>query len=91
MFLNNLLYYEDKYSIRVNEENDSIFYYFDYDSRSADINMEFQHFHPFYELCIPLCPNAIHFIEGIPYEILWGSLRPNCTRRNIRPAALASG
>ncbi len=69
MFLNNLLYYEDKYSIRVNEENDSIFYYFDYDSRSADINMEFQHFHPFYELCIPLCPNAIHFIEGIPYEI----------------------
>lgn len=69
MFLNNLLYYEDKYSIRVNEENDSIFYYFDYDSRSADINMEFQHFHSFYELCIPLCPNAIHFIEGIPYEI----------------------
>ena len=46
MFLNNLLYYEDKYSIRVNEENDSIFYFFDYDSRSADINMEFQHFHP---------------------------------------------
>lgn len=69
MFLNNLLYYEDKYSIRVNEENDSIFYYFDYDTRSADINMEFQHFHSFYELCIPLCPNAIHFIEGIPYEV----------------------
>ena len=53
----------------MNEENDSIFYYFDYDTRSADINMEFQHFHSFYELCIPLCPNAIHFIEGIPYEV----------------------
>lgn len=69
MLLNNLLLYEDKYAIRINEENDTIFYYFDYDVRSADINMEFQHFHPFYELCILLCPNAVHFLEGIPYEI----------------------
>lgn len=69
MLLNNLLLYEDKYSIHVNGEADTIFYYFDYDVRSADINMEFQHFHPFYELCIPLCPNAVHFIEGIPCEV----------------------
>ena len=69
MFLNNLLYYEDKYAIHVNEANDSLFYYFDYDVRSAAINMEFQHFHSFYELCIPLYPNVVHFIEGSPYEI----------------------
>lgn len=69
MLLNNLLYYEDQYAIHVNEINDAIFYFFDYDVRSADINMEFQHFHPFYELCIPLYPNMIHFIEGIPYEV----------------------
>lgn len=65
----NLVLYQDKYYIRVNEENDAIFYFFDYDVRSADINMVFQHFHTFFDLCIPLCPNAVHFIEGIPYEI----------------------
>lgn len=69
MIIQNLALYQDKYYIHVNEENDTIFYFFDYDVRSADINMPFQHFHTFYELCILLCPNAIHFIEGIPYEI----------------------
>ncbi len=69
MLLQNLLLYGDKYYIRVNEENDTVFYFFDYDVRSADINMVFQHFHTFFELCIPLCPNAVHFIEGIPYEV----------------------
>ena len=69
MLLNNILLYEDKYNVRVNEENDSIFLLFDYDVRSADLNMDFQHFHPFYEMCIFLCPNAVHFVEGIPYEV----------------------
>ncbi len=69
MIIQNLALYQDKYYIHVNEENDSIFYFFDYDVRSAEINMQFQHFHTFFELCILLCPNAIHFIEGIPYEI----------------------
>lgn len=61
--------YQDKYCIQINEENDTIFYSFDYDVRSADINMPFQHFHRFYELFISLCPSAVHFIEGIPYEL----------------------
>ncbi len=69
MLINNLALYQDQYYIRVNKENDPIFYFFDYDVRSADINMGFQHFHPFYEICILLCPNAIHFIEGVPYEL----------------------
>ena len=69
MAIQDLVLYEDRHYIRVNEENDTLFYFFDYDVRSADINMAFQHFHTFYELCIPLCPNAVHFIEGIPYEI----------------------
>ncbi len=69
MIIQNLALYQDKYYIRVNEESDTIFYFFDYDVRSADINMRFQHFHTFFELCIPLCPNAVHFIEGIPYEV----------------------
>ncbi len=69
MLIQNLALYQDKYYIHVNEENDTIFYYFDYDVRSADINMRFQHFHTFYELCVVLCPNAVHFIEGIPHEV----------------------
>lgn len=69
MIIQNLALYQDKYSIRVNEENDTLFYYFDYDVRSADINMQFQHFHTFYEICIMLCPNAAHFIEGVPYQL----------------------
>ena len=61
--------YQDKYYIHVNQEKDTLFYFFDYDVRSADINMDFQHFHTFYELYILLSPAAIHFIEGIPYEL----------------------
>lgn len=69
MLIDNLALYEDKYEVRVNEENDSLFYYFDYDVRSSDINMTFQHFHTFYELCVVLCPHATHFLEGKPYEL----------------------
>lgn len=69
MLIQNLALYEDKYYIRINDENDPLFYFFDYDVRSADTNMQFQHFHTFYELCIPLCPNAVHFVEGKPYEL----------------------
>ncbi len=69
MIIQNLALYEDKYYIRVNEENDTLFYFFDYDVRNADINMQFQHFHRFYEICIMLCPNAVHFIEGVPHQV----------------------
>lgn len=69
MIIQNLALYEDRYSIKVNEENDTLFYNFDYDVRSADINMKFQHFHTFYEICIMLCPNAVHFIEGVPHQV----------------------
>ena len=69
MIIQNLALYQDNYSIRINEENDTLFYYFDYDVRSADINMQFQHFHTFYEMWIILCPSAVHFIEGVPHEL----------------------
>lgn len=69
MLINNLVLYEDKHSVQVNAENDILYYYFDYDARSANINMQFQHFHTFYELCIPLCPSTTHFLEGHPYEL----------------------
>lgn len=69
MIIQNLALYQDKYYIRINEENDTFFYSFDYDARTAEYNMQFQHFHTFYELCIFLCPSAVHFVEGIPYDV----------------------
>ena len=69
MLVQNLAMYEDAYYIYVNQENDPLFYFFDYDVRTADINMQFQHFHTFYELCVVLCPSAAHFLEGKPYDL----------------------
>ena len=63
------LLYEQAYAIRVNQESDHLFYYFDYDVRSYAINMEFQHFHTFYELFILLDENASHIIEGKYYPL----------------------
>lgn len=66
--------YEKGFSIIINElkipvEN-SICYYFDYDTRSYSVNMSFPHMHMFYEIMIPLCPKAYHFIAGKPYSII---------------------
>ena len=88
MLIDNLALYEDKHYIRVNEENDSLFYFFDYDVRTADINMPFQHFHTFYELCVVLCPYTTHFLEGKPYELHTFDIigiRPNALHRTQYP------
>ena len=69
MLIQNLALYEPGACIRVNRENDPLFYFFDYDARAADENMQFQHFHTFYELCVLLSPSATHFLEGKPYEL----------------------
>jgi len=63
------LIYEKKHAIIINDVTNSLYYYFDYDERSYDINMNFQHFHSFFEIHILLCPNAWHLIEGTPYNI----------------------
>ena len=89
MLLQNLVLYEDGYALRVNGENDPLFYFFDYDTRSAEINMQFQHFHTFYEMWIPLSPQGTHFLEGKPYELrafdILG-IRPNLRHRTQYPA-----
>lgn len=90
MLIDNLVLYEDKYYIRVGSEGDPLFYFFDYDTRSADINMQFQHFHPFYELCVLLCPQTTHFLEGAPYELQAYDIigiRPNVLHRTQYPGA----
>lgn len=64
-----VLAYEQGYAIHINEPGDSLFYHLDYDERSHELNMEFQHFHDFYEICILLDRTAAHIIEGSLYEI----------------------
>lgn len=58
-----------KLEIRYHEPVDPFFYYFDYDTRSYSVNMDFQHFHTFYELFILLDDEAYHTIEGQLYRL----------------------
>ena len=50
MYYNAPLLYEQAYSITINNAEAPLYYFFDYDERSYNINMEFQHFHQFYEV-----------------------------------------
>jgi len=63
------LLYEQAYAININKPEDELFYYFDYDERYYGINMEFQHFHSFYEIFILLDTEASHIIEGKYYPL----------------------
>ena len=69
MLINNLMRYEPHHLIEIGKQEDPFFYYFDYDERSYQINMEFQHFHSFREIHILLDAAANHFIEGTPYGL----------------------
>ena len=64
MLIDNLIY-EPKYDIKINPYGSPFFYYFDWDERSYTVNMEFQHFHQFYEMLIFLDDQqAGHLIDG---------------------------
>lgn len=65
----NPINYEEKRFIIVNDISKSLFYFFDFDTRSNSRHMEFEHFHSYYEIHILLSSNALHFIKGIPYHI----------------------
>ncbi|WP_338541280.1 helix-turn-helix transcriptional regulator [Paenibacillus tundrae] len=83
-----VLAYEQGYAIHVNQPGDALFYHLDYDERSHDLNMEFQHFHDFYEICILLDRTAAHIIEGNIYEIQpWDIvlLRPSLLHKTKYP------
>ncbi len=69
MLINNKLLYEKEYLVEMGTPNEDLYYFFDYDERSFQINMEFQHFHHFYEIHILLDSFANHIIEGNLYGI----------------------
>jgi AraC-like DNA-binding protein len=64
-----ILLYDKGYSILINNESYPFYYYFDYDERYYDINMEFQHFHQFYEIFILCDEKAVHIVEGDYYAL----------------------
>ncbi len=70
---NSPLLYEKGFSIIINDDSlsfdSSICYYFDYDQRSHSVNMDFPHFHSFYEMMILLSPKAYHFVNGTRYDL----------------------
>lgn len=67
--LDDLLLYQEGYAIRIGAPTDPLFYFFDYDDRRYELNMEFQHFHAFYEVFVLMDDQAQHIIEGRPYAL----------------------
>lgn len=60
--------------ILVNSDTDPFFMYIDYDVRSEQLNMEFQHYHDFYEMFIMVDSSAGHLIEGQFYNLNKGDI-----------------
>ena len=86
--IDNALVYSPKYKILVGDETKDLYYYFDYDKRDSTVNMEFQHFHRFYELCILLDAQAGHLIDGVFYNIRCCdivALRPGLLHKTAYP------
>lgn len=86
MLIDDSLLYEQRHSIIINDLPNNLFYYFDYDERYAAINMEFQHFHQFYEIFILLAPQADHLVEGNSFHLKMGDMvliPPYCLHKSI--------
>ncbi len=56
--------YDEGYGFDVKLDQNEFTIHFDYGTRYNKINMDFSHFHPFYEIYFLLSGNAQHFIEG---------------------------
>lgn len=87
------LLYDQNYQIIINDMPDSVYYYFDYDERSYQVNMDFQHFHSFHEIHLLLNPKAHHLVEGIPYSIEANDfvlLRPSLLHKTTYPQGAPS-
>ena len=87
MLIDNIIY-EQKYNFTISQYEGPFFYYFDWDERSYQINMEFQHFHQYYEMCIFLDEQAGHLINGAWNDMRCGdivAIRPSLLHRTSYP------
>lgn len=88
MLINNTLVYAQEYKIEIGRPGKNLYYFFDYDERSYSINMEFQHFHQFYEMCIFLDDKAGHLINGVWFDMRCCdivALRPSLLHKTFYP------
>lgn len=88
MLIDGILIYKQKHYIHVNQEGNPLFYFFDWDERSYTINMEFQHFHQFYEMCVFLDEQAGHLINGSMHDMRCCdivAIRPSLLHKTIYP------
>ena len=87
MLIDNIIY-EQKYNFTISQYEGPFFYFFDWDERSYQINMEFQHFHQYYEMCIFLDEQAGHLINGAWHDMRCGdivAIRPSLLHRTSYP------
>lgn len=87
------LSYDKDHFIIINNYKNEYYYFFDWGERYFDINMEFQHLHPCYELLILMAPKAQHLIAGVPYDIAEGDivlLPPSVLHKSIYPKGAPS-
>ncbi|GAU76672.1 AraC family transcriptional regulator [Fusibacter sp. 3D3] len=69
MLIDNVVLYDRAHSFELNNPMHPLYYAFDYDERSYQINMEFQHYHRHYEICVFLDDSAGHIIDGDWFDI----------------------
>lgn len=74
MILDNALHFEPKHFVIINNIEQKLLYFFDYDERSATVNMEFQHFHQYHEIMVFLGQDGEHLFEGNPYHMHFGDI-----------------
>ena len=70
----------------LNRETDPLFLFLDFDTRSESENMEFQHFHTYYEMMVLLEKSAGHIIEGQYYNLKEGDIvvmKPGVLHKSI--------
>ena len=87
------LYFEKGFDIRINNKESELFIYADYDTRSEDLNMVYQHFHDFYEILIPLDSGVSHLVDGRLISLEAGDmlfLRPHMLHMSIYPKGAES-
>lgn len=58
------------YEINIQEKSSPYYLHIDYGTRNYEINMEFQHFHSFYEIYILFKGKCDHIIEGQLYPLM---------------------
>lgn len=67
---NSLLFFEQGLRIQSGDWDSDCFYRFDYDLRTPDVKMDFQHYHKHYEIFLLVDENAGYVVEGDRYAIL---------------------